>query len=155
MARPKEKLSYPTNGDFKVKWITGDVAAVTYSSADNSIHQYVGTYGDRGDRSYYYVGPSIQGRWSGEDIEVISNQGGMKVIVKGSVDEFEWNELVQFGTLAIVLTKNGEAAWTIALNENFEIQSESLVPPIGDISIYKATMEKSKPVILKYRGPET
>lgn len=152
LARPKESLPYTTSGEFKVKWITNDAAAVTYRAADNTIHQYIGTYGGRDGGGYYYVGPSIYGRWSGGNTEVISDQTGIKVIHPEGMDTFSWDEVVQFGTLAIVLTNNDEAVWTIALNENFKIQSESLVPPIGDISIYKATMEKSKPVTLKYAG---
>ncbi|RWR06539.1 hypothetical protein QNH23_13015 [Siminovitchia fortis] len=152
LARPKESLPYKTAGDFKVKWLANDVAAVTYQSTDKSIHQYIGTYGDRGGGGYYYVGPSIYGRWSGGNIEVISGQEGIKVIHSGGIDTFNWEQAVQFGTLAIVLTNDDEAMWTIALNENFRIQSESLVPPIGNISIYKATMENSRPVTLKYAG---
>ena len=151
-AWPKETLPYKTTGDFKVYWLANDVAAVTYRAADHTIHQYIATYGDRGDGGYYYVGPSIYGRWSGGNIEVTSSQDGIKVIHNDGMDSFNWDQVVQFGTLAVVLTNNNEAVWTIALDENFKVQSESLVPPIGDISIYKATMEKSRPVTLKYAG---
>lgn len=151
-AWPKETLPYKTTGDFKVYWLANDVAAVTYRAADHTIHQYIATYGDRGDGGYYYVGPSIYGRWSGGNIEVTSSQDGIKVIHNNGMDSFNWDQVVQFGTLAVVLTNNNEAVWTIALDENFKVQSESLVPPIGDISIYKATMEKSRPVTLKYAG---
>lgn len=154
-ARPKESLPYPTAGNFKVKWIANDVAAVTYKAADQTIHQYIGTYGDRGSGgSYYYVGPSIHGRWSGENAEVISNQEGITVRQNGEMDTFNWDQVVQFGTLAVVLVNNGEAAWTISLNENFVVQSDSSVPPIGDISLYKAAMEENDPIKLTYKGSE-
>lgn len=153
LSRPKESLPFKAAGDFKVRWLTNDVAAVTYQAADKSIHQYIGTYGDRGSGGYYYVGPSIYGQWSGGDIKVISDQSGIRVIHPGEMETFNWNQVVQFGTLAIVLVNNDEAIWTIALAENFKVQSEELAPPIGDIIIYKPTLETSKPVILKYVGP--
>ncbi|RST61615.1 hypothetical protein D5F11_001695 [Siminovitchia terrae] len=152
LSRPKESLPYKTTGDFKVKWLANDVAAVTYQADDKSIHQYIGTYGDRGSGGYYYVGPSIYGQWSGGDIEVISDQSGIKVIHPEGLDTFNWNQVVQFGTLAIVLINNDEAIWTIALSKNFKVQSEALEPPLGDIIIYKATMEESRPITLKYVG---
>lgn len=66
LARPKERLPYDTGGEFNVEWLAKDVAAVTYKTADNSIQQFIGTYGDRGSgSSYYYVGPEIHGNWVG------------------------------------------------------------------------------------------
>ncbi|MFS0647555.1 hypothetical protein [Siminovitchia sp. 179-K 8D1 HS] len=153
LALPKETLPYQTSGNFKVKWIANDAVAVTYQAADKTIHQYIGTYGDRGrGGSYYYVGPSIYGRWSGENAEVISNEEGIKVLQNGKVDAFSWDQTVQFGTLAVVLVNDGESVWTISLNENFSVQSDSSAPPRGDISLYKATMKKNKPVKLTYAG---
>ncbi|PAV27968.1 hypothetical protein CIL05_19060 [Virgibacillus profundi] len=150
LARPQEKLPYVTDGEFQVEWLANDVAAVTYKAADNTIHQFIGTYGDRGTgRSYYYVGAEIHGRWKGNNAEVVSNTEGITVTQNGKTELFEWDNIVQFGTLAVVLMKNNEAAWTIALNENFQMHSNSAIPPSGEISLYQATMEKNKPIILQ------
>lgn len=150
-ARPKESLPYRTTGNFKVDWLAKDVAAVTYKATDNTIHQYIGTYGDRGGgSSYYYVGPSIQGQWKGKDAKVISDTRGITVIYNGAVDVFNWNQVVQFGTLAVVLTRDNQAVWTISLNENFEVHSDSSIPQSGEISLYKATMKNNKPITLQY-----
>ena len=134
--------------------LADDTAAVTYKAADKTIHQYIGTYGSRDGLSYYYVGPSIYGRWSGPDAVVIAGQQGIEVRQGGRSESFDWDQVVQFGTLAIVLVREGEARWTISLNENFKVQSESLVAPIGDITLYQATMEKNKPVKLAYTGQD-
>lgn len=151
LARPKESFPYKTIGEFKVKWLAKDIAAVTYKAADSTLHQYIGTYGDRGGGgSYYYVGPSIYGRWEGKDVEVISNQEGITVVHNERYEEFDWDHIVQFGTLAVVLTKNNQAAWTLSLNENFEVDSNSSRPPSGSISLYEATVEKNKPITLQY-----
>ncbi|WHY79843.1 hypothetical protein QNH20_12140 [Neobacillus sp. WH10] len=152
LARPKERLPYATTQEFKVEWLAKDVAAVTYKAKDHSIHQYIGTFGNRGGEGYYYVGPSIYGHWKGNDIEVISNKEGISVFSNGKKETFDWDHIVQFGTLAVVLTANDQAVWTISLNENFEVQSAADVPPTGEISLYKATMEKTEPIILYYES---
>src|SRR5699024_6724787 len=71
LARPKEKLPYETIGDFKVEWLAHDVAAVTYKTVDNTIQQYIGTYGDRAgavliimwERKFTEYGKVITLRW--------------------------------------------------------------------------------------------
>ncbi|MGE8205896.1 hypothetical protein ACQKP0_15180 [Heyndrickxia sp. NPDC080065] len=151
LARPKESLPYKTVGAFKVKWLAKDISAVTYKASDHSIHQYIGTYGDRGGRhSYYYVGAELHGQWRSENAEVISNTEGITVVNNGEVEKFDWENIVQFGTLAVVLMKNNQAVWTISLNENFEVHSAASMPPSGEISLYKATMENNEPITLHY-----
>jgi len=152
LARPKERLPYPITKEYKVDWLAKDVAAFTYKAKDDSIHQYIGTYGDRGGGGYYYVGPSIYGNWKGNNTEVISNQEGISVFSNGKMEKFDWEHIVQFGTLAVVLTANDQAVWTIFLNGNFEIHSAATVPPTGEISLYKATMEKIEPIKLYYKS---
>lgn len=149
LARPKNVIPQETNGEFKVEWLAKDIAAVTYKTKDHSIQQYIGTYGDRGSGgSYYYVGAEMHGSWQGDSAEVISNEEGITVTVNGIEELFEWENIQQFGTLAIVLEKGSEAAWTIALNENFKVRSGDFEPDRGNISLYKATMEENQPVIL-------
>ncbi|HHY74274.1 MAG TPA: hypothetical protein GX497_13830 [Bacillus bacterium] len=151
LARPKESLPYKTKDEFKVKWVEKDIAAVTYKAADNSIHQYIGTYGDRnGGYSYSYVGPSIHGQWKGENARVISAPKGITIDYNGKTEKYSWDSIVQFGTLAVVLVKNNEATWTIALNENFKSNANEPIPPSGEITLYKATMDNNEPITMKY-----
>ena len=129
LARPKEKLPYTTVSDFTVKWLANDVAAVTYRTKDNTIQQFIGTYGDRGNGiAYYYVGAEIHGLWQADNTEVTSNTEGISVTANGKTELFTWENIIQYGTLAIVLKKNDEAVWTISLNENFEVQSDASLP---------------------------
>lgn len=153
LALPKETLPYKTDGEFKVEWLANDVAVVTYKATDKTIHQFIGTYGDRGGGlSYYYVGAEIQGAWKSEDIELISSPDGISVTQNGQTETFDWDQIVQFGTLAIVLTENNQAKWTISLNEDFTIDSSSATSPSGGISVYRATMDENKPFVLTYDG---
>jgi len=153
LARPKEKLAEEPTGRLKVDWLENDVAVVTYKTANQTIQQFIGTYGDRGDgSSYYEVGSVIRGIWQGENVEVVTDQEGITVIDHDQQELFEWEQIRQYGTLAIVLMESNEAAWTISLNENFQMDSSGSGPPSGGIQLYKATMKENKPIPLTYKG---
>ncbi|WGG46344.1 hypothetical protein [Rossellomorea sp. DA94] len=148
-ARPKEVLPYKTQGEFKLKWLENDIAALTYKASDNSIHQYIGTYGARDSGiSYTYVGPTIQGQWDGNGARVDSRPEGISVNYNGKSGQYSWDEVVQFGTIAIVLMNDGEAEWTIGLNDNFQSHSNDPKPPSGEITLYPASKGKVEPVSL-------
>lgn len=151
--RPQEILPNEIVGEYEVEWLANDIAAFTYRSAENTINQFIGTYGDRkAGLSYYYVGAEIQGVWRGENIEVISSPEGISVSENKKMELFTWDNIEQFGTLAVVLKKDNEAVWTISLNDNFEVQSDDTTPIVGNISLYKPTMGKHQPVILHYKS---
>ncbi|MEL3956487.1 hypothetical protein NST17_04580 [Caldifermentibacillus hisashii] len=150
LGRPKEKLPYQTNDRFKVDWLTDDIAAVTYKAKDKTVHQYIGTYGDRGTGiSYYYVAAQIYGVWEGENARITNETEGLSVTVNGKTEIYKWDQVVQFGTLAIVLMKNNEAVWTVALNKDFNVEAEEKGETPGTILLYKATMGKTEPILLK------
>lgn len=150
-ARARETLPYETTGPFTIEWLAKDVGAVTYKSTDQRIHQYIATYGDRGNgSSYYHVGPSIQGTWESKNFQVDSQPSGITITENGNSETYDWKEIVQFGTLAIVLTDYYQAEWTIALGDDFTVDSDASSPAKGEIVLYKATTKKSKPIILHY-----
>lgn len=149
LARPKEVLPDKKIGEFQVEWLADDVGAVTYKAANNTTQQFIATYGDRGSGiSYYYVGAQTHGHWQGDNIELVSGPEGIMVNDNGETEMFQWDEVDQFGTLAIVLKKNGEAAWTIALHENFQVDTGTIEANEGNILLYQATMEKNEPIVL-------
>ncbi|WP_077622633.1 hypothetical protein [Sediminibacillus massiliensis] len=153
LARPKEPLPFEIDGEVKVDWLADDVAVVTYKAENETIQQYIGTYGDRGTgRSYYYVGAETHGRWQGENVEVINDAEGITVSENGEAETFDWDHIEQFGTLAIVLKRDNHAVWTISLDENFEVHSDASEPMEGTITLYKATMEDNQPITLEYVG---
>ncbi|HBI02670.1 MAG TPA: hypothetical protein DDY49_01400 [Paenibacillaceae bacterium] len=75
---------------------------------------------------------------------------GITVTENGQKELFSWDNIQQYGTLAIVLKKNNETRWTISLNENFVVQADVSKPKKGNISLYKVTMDQNQPVILQY-----
>lgn len=147
--RAKATLPFETTDSHKVLWLANDVAAFTYKAEDQTIHQYIGTFGDRGGgNSYYNVGPQLQGTWSGKNVWIDCLPGGLTITQNGKSNAFEWKNIVQFGTLAVVLIENNQAKWTIALAENFKVNSAANTPQTGDIILYEATMDENKPIIL-------
>lgn len=150
LARPKERLPNAANSKFRIKWLANDVAAVTYRTAGDKVQQFIGTYGDRGEGgAYYYVGAEIHGQWKGKDTTVSSDKEGITVSQHGKTELFKWDQVKQYGTLAVVLKRNNEAAWTIALKENFKIHSNSGKPPTGNITLYRADPSGERsPIIL-------
>src|SRR5699024_5995782 len=155
LARPHDRFPHRTRGEFKIEWLADDIAAVTYRATDDSIQQYIATYGDRGGgSSYYYVGAEIQGRWQNGNMMLLSLPEGIYVSTNDKLDFFDWDNIHQFGTLAIVLTRDDQALWTVSLDENFEVHSDAAKPTVGNISLYKATMEDNQPIVLQYQGLE-
>lgn len=153
LGRPKEVLPNEIAGEYTVEWLANDIAAFTYQTADNTLQQFIGTYGERKNgMSYYYVGAEIQGQWQGDNIKVISNPDGIAITENKNTELFEWDNIQQFGTLAVVLKKNNEAVWTISLNENFVVRSDSSAPTVGNISLDKVSTEKNQPLTFQYKA---
>lgn len=149
-ARAQERLPASVAGEIKVEWLANDIAAVTYQTIGKSIGQFIATYGDRGGgTSYYEVGAQTHGTWQGEDVALISDPEGITITTDGETEHFDWENTQQFGTLAIVLEKDNEAAWTISLDENFEVTSDMTQYPDENITLYRATMDDNKPVKLQ------
>lgn len=154
LGRPKVALSDMSADAYDITWLENDIAVLTYETRNGDIQQFVGTYGDRGTGySYYNVGPEMQGVWTGEQAEVVSSPDGIEVTVNHETETFTWDEQEQFGTLAIVLKKDGCAAWTIALDTNFRVYADAMREKTGNIILYEATLEEHEPYILQYKQP--
>lgn len=153
LARPKERLLDKVDGDYKIEWLAKDIAAFTYETTDQSTQQFIGTYGDRKNGlSYYDVGAEVQGEWQADDVNVITGPDGIAVTENNQTELFDWDHIEQFGTLAIVLKQDDEAVWTIALNENFVVDSYSTEDSKGNITLYKADVGDVEPVTLHYKS---
>lgn len=154
LARPLEKLPYEIDESISIEWLAKDIAAFTYSSHDGSTHQFIGTYGSREGDSYNYVASEIRGEWEGEKTRIVSDADGISVTENGETKHFDEEHTVQFGTLAVVLTEDDEAVWTISLDENFKSHANDDNPPSGNITLYKASKEHNVPMTHAYVGGE-
>lgn len=158
--RPADVFPYTVKDDVKIQWLTGDVCALTYQSTeDNGIHQYVATYGDRGGGiSYYYVTSAALGTWRAEGkyedytIELSDGpEGSIQLETPMGEEIYEYEECLQYGTLAIVFPKD-DPKWTLSLNQDCKIEAgETVVSEGGTLSLCRVSMDKTAPVTV-YRG---
>ena len=148
-ARRYEPLSYAVEGDIKLQWLADGVCAITCMDTEHQLRQYIGTFGDRGDGlSYYTVLGAIRGSWALDAIHndgyKITEDGGTITITDGSRSEtFNQNECEQFGTLALVLYKDGVPRWTIALNGDCQLNDLNIIEDSGTITLCEVSMEKT------------
>ncbi len=153
-ARMSDTFPYTAEEDMKLQWLADDACAVTYQSPDDGqTHQYVMTYGDRGNGIYtYYVYNVIQGGWSTEGKntagwELNTGPDGITVVSpSGGEQTYEADDCVQFGTLAIALCENGLPQWTLVLTDDCVVGDETDVIESGTVALCRVTMEKSAPI---------
>ncbi|MBM0066220.1 hypothetical protein [Alkalicoccobacillus gibsonii] len=142
LARPLQRLS-TNNEKINVKWLANDIAAVTYQDSDQNTQQHIATYGDRGDGiSYYDVGAQIHGEWQSGDTRVTSGPEGIYLEEDGQTHHFDWEHTQQYGTLALVLKDNEQAAWVIALADDFVAQLEAPASQPGHIVLYPSSLNE-------------
>lgn len=152
-ARRSDQFPYTAEDGMKMQWLANDACAVTYESPDDGqIHQYVMTYGDRGSGiTTYYVYNAIQGEWSAEGKntagwELKTGPEGISIVSPSGGEEiYESGDCVQFGTLALVLCRNGLPQWTLVLEEDCTLTDSDYIKS-GTVNLCKVTMEKSAPV---------
>ncbi|NLC65380.1 MAG: hypothetical protein GX752_00400 [Clostridium sp.] len=144
LARPKEIIELEISDNNDIKWLANDIAVLTsYDGEQPNI--FIGTYGDRNDAvSYYYVAAEIQGIWENEDVRVKSSPDGVQITENNRSIDFQWKDIEQYGTLAIVLRKDHEDSWVIALNKDFKVQSDASKDLVGSISLYNASPKNTK-----------
>lgn len=153
LRRPAAQFPYTVKGGMKIQWLENDVCAVTYRAADGTTHQYLATYGDRGD-GISYLDPltAIGGNWTaeGEDEEgwEISIAGGDVEIRNGSESwSYTSDDCVRFGTTAMALCRNGYPEWSLVLNEDCRINYNDLVAKGGTLTLCPVSMEKTSPSV--------
>ena len=159
--RRSDPFPYTADEEIKIQWLENDVCAITYISPDdNHVHQYVMTYGIRGDGiTSPAVWQVLDGIWLPEE----GNASGwwLKMMVDGvhlntgnGEEVYTYSDCVQFGTLAMVLCRGGLPQWTVVLNQDCVMQEKNEIVKEGTISVCKVSMKKSAPMILSGGSPE-
>ena len=151
-ARPDETLPYSVSLPVKTQWLAEDACAVTYPSPeDGQIHQYLATYGTRNNGiSYYYVGVAIEGEWAAQESDCLlscDNTGGITLQNGAERMHYPPEECVQFGTIGLVLCRNGLPEWTIVLDENCFID-DSFIEEGGSLTLCRVSLADTAPVTL-------
>ena len=159
-AKQKEQFPYTLQGDMKLQWFTDDICGITYEATDGNIHQFIATYGDRGDGiSYDNVASAITGNWTMEDSNtagwgVTVNRDGITIKNATASETYSYSDCVQFGTIALALCKEGLPKWDILLSENCSIGDDCLIENGGTIILCQVSMDKTAPMELMCTTPK-
>ena len=151
-ARLHEPLPHSVDSQLKTQWLAPDVCAVTYEDTSGKLHQYVSTYGDRGNGlSYYTVAGAISGNWAldaknADGNTIKTDENGITIRQGDHKELFAYTDCVQFGTLALVLYRNDIPVWTVALNGDCNlIEGYNILDDDGTITLCQVSMEKTAP----------
>lgn len=157
--KEKEVIPFTSKEKLHCQWVSNDVCAVTGISKDGDIWQYAATFGDRGDgTTYSNMINSLSVEWLAsngkKDTQLEVTKEKIIVNIDGVKEEFDFENCVQYGTLALVLcNEESEAKWMISLNEDAHLDPELLtVEKNGTCSLLKVSMEKEKPIIFTSMG---
>ena len=149
LRKEKEQFPYTVDGKMKFQWLENDVCAVTYKGTDKRTHQYLATFGDRGNgNSYIDPKTTISGNWgisgqnhAGWQMQVSS---GTVTLWNGSKEwVYESEDCVRFGTTALALCRNGYPEWSLVLNENCRINYNDLVARGGTLTLCEVSMRRT------------
>ena len=147
-ARKSDTVSTEMKG-YHGKWLTNDCYVFTYNNEGNQKKVYVSTFGDRGDGiSYFNIFPTLQGEWfnknNGETKTYLKeNAGQLTLKIKNKTQYFDADETKQNGTIALTLSKDEEAQYIIALDENCILNEDNLLDKNGTIQIYNLQNDSS------------
>ena len=151
-ARPKLQLPYEIKGDIKRQWLTNDICNVTYTDKDANLREYVATYGDRGNGvSYSYVFNVLQGDWltlekEGNHTRLNTNRRSIIIYKNGKTETFDYSDIKQYGTIAIVLYQNELPRYVVALNKDCSIDDKThIIKDGGTITVVEVSMKKTIP----------
>ena len=153
-ARQSQSFDSRVGSDIKTQWLNGDNNLVIYDRRK----VYVATYGDRGNGiSYYYVAGSLTGEWSNKNEEdktyqVSVQNGSLTVKTNNQEMVFSPQEIQQYGTTAIVLTKGTTPYYVIALNKNCELDNQYQIKQDGTIML--VDVNQPTPVELYCQTPK-
>lgn len=136
-------------GTYKIDWVSGDIAAVTYkTSANGSLQQSIFSLRSTNYISYQNVAPSLTGKWIEKDNPknyFMYDAGEIVYAKNGQLYYYRSQDTEQQGVTSIII-KGDETkpSLTVALNSDAVIGDNCLIKDGGTITISTITLESSK-----------
>lgn len=137
------------NGTYKIDWVSGDIAVVTYDATGESrLEQNIFSMRRSNYVSYRYVAPSLTGKWIESDNEenyFIYNLGEIVYANDGELFYYQDDaDTEQHGIFAFTVKGDGtKPSFSVMLNSNCTFEDNDLVNDNCTITIYQASLEKS------------
>jgi len=137
------------NKTFKIDWVSGDTAIVTYkTSASSSLQQSIFSFRSTNYISYQNVAPSLAGKWLEKDNPsnyFLYYLGKIVYTKDGKLYYYTSQDIQQQGVTSIII-KGDETkpSLTLVLNSDCVISDNCLIQGGGTITISPVTLQKSK-----------
>ena len=148
--REKDMLPFQRLEALKYQWLENDVCAVTGRDGDGVLHQYLATYGERGDGiSYRDPLAAMSGSW---EAEVDGGKwrlqiGGMAQLeTPEGLQTFDSSDCERYGTIAVTLGKGTGVQWSLVMNQDCRL-NDGRIAQGGTLTLCAADMGETKPVI--------
>lgn len=135
-------------GNYKIQWISGDSAVVTYETdSKNTLQQSIYSFRSTDYISYKSVLASLNGKWLEKDNtnNYFMVKQGMIVYAKdGQLYYYNTNDTKQQGVSSIIVTgDSSKPSFTVVLNSDCTIGNNGLIQTGGTITISPVTLKKS------------
>lgn len=139
------------NKTYKVDWASDDNAVLTYATdEEKDISVAVYNFRPTDIISYYYVLPSIEGRWIDKENKnnyLIVDRGKIVYSIDNNIFYYNSENATQHGVLSLVFKQKDSPSFSIVINSDSEFNEHTTVKPGGSITIVENTLEKSKPKV--------
>ncbi|MBO0440859.1 hypothetical protein [Candidatus Enterococcus ikei] len=155
-ARLKEKLPVKGITDYQLTWVTNETCVLTYLSKDQAMHQYIGTYGGRKIAYSYVLSNLTGGVWESKDGRTsLTSSGSTGIVIRtdGEIEEYPFEQAVQFGTTALAVNDEKNTKWSISLDsENeYDDQDELIKNSQTKIILLKAGLDDPQKIELYFK----
>lgn len=148
--REKDMLPFQRLESLKYQWLQNDVCAVTGTDGDGVLHQYLATYGERGD-GISYMDPlaAMSGSWEAEvDGEKwrLRIGGTVELETPEGLQSFDSGDCGRYGTIAVTLGKGTGVRWSLVMNQDCRL-NDGRIAQGGTLTLCAADTGETKPVV--------
>jgi hypothetical protein len=136
------------NGTYKITWISGDIAVLTYKTDVGSLQESIFSFRATNTVSYVYVAPSLSGKWLEKDNPnnyFLYDRGKIVYAQNGKLYYYQDQDIEQQGITSIII-KGDETKPSIivVLNSDSIIGSNGLINDGGTITISPISLKETK-----------
>jgi hypothetical protein len=136
-------------GTYKIDWISGDTAIVTYKANDKSaLQQSFFSFKSTDYISYKNVAVSLTGKWFEKDTHnnyLMYNGGKIVYAKEGQLYYYDIAETKQQGVTSLIVSGDDtRPSFTVVLNSDCIIGDDGLIKAGGTITLSPITLEKEE-----------
>lgn len=135
------------NKNYKVDWASDDNAVFTYqTNEEGKLSEKIYNFRTTDTISYYYVLPSIEGKWvSKENKKNYFIYDGKKIIYSDGKKIYYYSpkNSTQYGVLSLVIKSKENPTISVVINSDSVFGEHEIVQPGGSITVLENSLQKS------------